>query len=110
MLAVENAEISGTLIALSIPGLKPLFQRWLSNVQVSFSKSLSNGTSTSASRGSQPSLSAGHKLDGVAHYERAASDISNLSVSKRESNDSLLNVGRDRYLDVNAGEKIGKIV
>jgi hypothetical protein len=28
MIAIENAEIGGTLIALSIPGLKPLFTRW----------------------------------------------------------------------------------
>lgn len=32
MLAIENAEISGTLIALSIPGLKPLFDRFFSKV------------------------------------------------------------------------------
>jgi hypothetical protein len=32
MLAIENAEIGGTLIALSIPGLKPLFDRFFSKV------------------------------------------------------------------------------
>jgi hypothetical protein len=32
MLAIENAEIGGTLIALSIPGLKPLFDRFSSKV------------------------------------------------------------------------------
>lgn len=34
MLAIENAEIGGTLIALSIPGLKPLFDRFYSKVGV----------------------------------------------------------------------------
>ena len=32
MLAVENAEIGGTLIALSIPGLKPLVDRVFSKL------------------------------------------------------------------------------
>lgn len=32
MIAIENAEIGGTLIALSIPGLKPLFDRCFSRV------------------------------------------------------------------------------
>lgn len=32
MLAIENAEIGGTLIALSIPGLKPLFDRFRKKV------------------------------------------------------------------------------
>jgi hypothetical protein len=32
MVAIENAEIGGTLIALSIPGLKPLFDRCFSKV------------------------------------------------------------------------------
>ena len=32
MLAIENAEIGGTLIALSIPGLKPLFDRFFKKV------------------------------------------------------------------------------
>lgn len=32
MLAIENSEIGGTLIALSIPGLKPLFDRFSSKV------------------------------------------------------------------------------
>jgi hypothetical protein len=32
MLAIENAEIGGTLIALSIPGLKPLFDRFFFKV------------------------------------------------------------------------------
>ena len=34
MLAIENAEIGGTLIALSIPGLKPLFDRFFSKVRL----------------------------------------------------------------------------
>lgn len=41
MLAIENSEIGGTLIALSVPGLKPLFGTWLDNLNGSFSKSRS---------------------------------------------------------------------
>ena len=29
MLAIETAEIGGTLIALSVPGLKPLIDKWI---------------------------------------------------------------------------------
>lgn len=41
MLAIENAEIGGTLIALSVPGLKPLFGSWFIYLTGSESKSQS---------------------------------------------------------------------
>jgi len=41
MLAIENAEIGGTLIALSVPGLKPLFGVRFGSLHASFSKSQS---------------------------------------------------------------------
>ena len=82
MLAVENAEIGGTLIALSVPALKPLFQRWLSNVEVTFSKSRNTGASISL--GSKPGFPSSHELKSPAHYERAASDISENAFSVRD--------------------------
>ena len=39
MLKIENAEIGGTLIALSVPGLKPLFGVRFGSLHASFSKS-----------------------------------------------------------------------
>lgn len=33
MLAIETSEIGGTLIALSIPALKPLFGSWFSHIK-----------------------------------------------------------------------------
>ena len=39
MLAIENAEIGGTLIALSVPGLKPLFQEWFTSISTTWSGS-----------------------------------------------------------------------
>ncbi|KAI9842803.1 MAG: hypothetical protein M1837_006906 [Sclerophora amabilis] len=39
MLAIENSEIGATLIALSIPGLKPLIAGWSKSLPTSFSKS-----------------------------------------------------------------------
>lgn len=93
MLAVENAEIGGTLIALSVPGLKPLFQRWFANVDMSFSRSRSNGTHISL--GSKSKLQSDHKLEREDHYEPAASEVSVhvTSVRNRESNDSLSEAG-----------------
>ena len=41
MLAIENAEIGGTLIALSVPGLKPLFGSWFVHLTGTESKSQS---------------------------------------------------------------------
>lgn len=32
MLAIETSEIGGTLIALSVPGLKPLFGSWFAHI------------------------------------------------------------------------------
>lgn len=34
MLAIETSEVGGTLIALSIPALKPLFGSWFSHIKV----------------------------------------------------------------------------
>jgi hypothetical protein len=41
MLAIENSEIGGTLIALSVPGLKPLFGSWFVHLTGAESKSQS---------------------------------------------------------------------
>ena len=47
MLAIENAEIGGTLIALSVPGLKPLFGSWFFHLTGAESKSQSRSAAVS---------------------------------------------------------------
>ena len=80
------------------PALKPLFQRWLSNFDVSFSKFRSNATPISLV--SKPRSQGHYKLGGADQFECAASRVSHhiTGVSNRESNDSLLETGRGEYL------------
>ena len=92
MLAVENAEIGATLIALSVPGLKPLFKRWLSGVDISFFKSQPNPTSISLNQ--KPRSQGEHRFGGADRYQRAGSDVS-VPVAKRgDSDDSLMKTDR----------------
>ena len=92
MLAVENAEIGGTLIALSVPGLKPLFKRWLSSVDMSLFKSQPNPTSISLSL--KPRSQGDQRFGVVDRYERAMSDVSVPVAKNRESDDSLMKADR----------------
>lgn len=80
-LVVECAEVGLTIIALSIPGLKPLFQNWFSNMSLSMkSYGRSRGTSRPTNNHS------GHKdtngiLSQAECYARAPSEP---SISDRE--------------------------
>ncbi|KAI9730401.1 MAG: hypothetical protein M1834_005911 [Cirrosporium novae-zelandiae] len=86
MLGIENAEIAGTAIALSVPALKPLFGSWFSHLGVYQSGSASKSLSTNNKgkpRGSRIKLSTmrSQMLSTQRNdYEMAISEIS-VSVS-----------------------------
>lgn len=93
MLAIESAEIGGTLIALSVPGLKPLFQRRFSNLGFSLSKTKSTGPSVSIGSNLQGSRAA-LKLERTDTYERAPSEVSvPVGLSTRDSDEKFLESG-----------------
>src|SRR2546430_2448983 len=48
MLAIEGSEIGGTIIALSVPGLQPLFGHYWSRIGESYGRSYSGAKSNEA--------------------------------------------------------------
>ncbi|KAI5303147.1 hypothetical protein KEM56_007857 [Ascosphaera pollenicola] len=71
MLAVENAEIAGTLIALSAPGLKPLLGLVYHEVSSSITRSIGNGRQA-RSRG--PSLGKSSLAKACMHHRPRTED------------------------------------
>jgi len=55
MLAIETAEIGCTLVALSVPGLKPLFSRWFAGLGVTTATTYGSGPKHLNTIGSIPS-------------------------------------------------------
>jgi hypothetical protein len=88
MLAIENAEIGGTLIALSVPGLKPLFGSWFAHLTGAESKSQSRSGAVSYPIGlmhGRTQLSSGK--DVIAASETT---IKAHEAGRNDSDDSLL--------------------
>lgn len=83
MLAIENAEIGGTIIALSVPGLKPLFGSLFANLTGSDSKSQSK---------SSPLSYPLHMIGGRSHLSSKKSAIvaseTTIKANGRSLNDS----------------------
>ena len=99
MLAVENAEIGGTLIALSVPGLKPLFEKWLTRIDGSISRTKSGSGPTSSGQESKPRIDQIPVTPSSVYsvpYRNSTSEgpISVSYSTVKESSDSLLESGR----------------
>ena len=97
MLAVENAEIGGTIIALAVPGLQPLFVRWISTSRLSSSKSGAN--SSPISLGSRGKSQSDHRLGSAKRYERTESDdsVTAFKARTKDSDDIILESDRSEY-------------
>lgn len=74
MLAIENAEIGGTLIALCVPGLKPLFLHYFSVIRESIGKS--GGGVTDPNSVGMKNVRRSGQHSSKKTYERAASENS----------------------------------
>jgi hypothetical protein len=96
MLAVESAEIGTTMIALSIPGLKPLFGSMFVRFYTSYgSKSTRQGNTIAMNgslRANAKSSRAGGGLGSLNPYQRAASETSVSGGNRHltESDDNLI--------------------
>lgn len=96
MLSIETSEIGGTMIALSVPGLKPLFGNALGRWGYNSSHTPNTGTYGTGSRGF--ALTSTRKRHNSSHlggperlnpYERAESNVS--IKGARNSDEELVN-------------------
>jgi hypothetical protein len=97
MLAVENSEIGATVIALSIPGLKPLFGTLFDKLVASYPRSHGNSTPAGLSgtgiygMGTRKGSRAFGSALASNPYTRAASETSVKVGPAQDSDDELLN-------------------
>jgi len=96
MLAIETAEIGCTLIALSIPGLKPLLGRWF-EVFNNSAVPKSHGSGPLRTFGSLPSrkTKGATKLESGEEESMKRVNIRNRELGPGESDDSLVGKGND---------------
>lgn len=88
MLAIEAAEIGGTLIALSVPGLKPLFDRYIiPSISQKSRTSSSGGLATYSSKRMGGAMKLGSGEDETQRRITAR----NRDLDPGDSDDSLVN-------------------
>jgi hypothetical protein len=106
MLAVEVSEISATLIALSVPGLKPLFDKFILGKDIeaprSSRKSRRRGDSSGTAAGSSHHLQTYHSDHTAASGDSRFRGLHERSSPKLYSNETLQKHIQSRY-DVESG-------